>query len=128
VREEDEREIVDDPDTLVRSANVAFSDDILGRLDHRLHGLKSSGRPPGIAGVYTMNRQDVHPVVGPCNVDRFWMASGFSGHGFKLAPAIGSMVARALGGDDLGFDTGVPMSVLSVDRDPIGVDAKNVLA
>jgi glycine/D-amino acid oxidase-like deaminating enzyme len=50
----------------------------------------------------------VHPVLGPTDVDGFWLANGFSGHGFKLAPAIGSMLA--------------------LDREPIGLSSKNVLA
>jgi sarcosine oxidase, subunit beta len=82
----------------------------------------------GIAGLYTINRQDVHPVVGPSGVDGFWLANGFSGHGFKLAPMIGSMIAQALGAGPHEFDTTVPMSLFAIDRDPIGVDAKNVLA
>ena len=75
-----------------------------------------------------MNRQDVHPIVGPSGVDGFWLANGFSGHGFKLAPMIGSMVGQALTGVGMPFDTGVPIEVFAVDRQPIGVATKNVLA
>jgi glycine/D-amino acid oxidase-like deaminating enzyme len=56
------------------------------------------------------------------------MANGFSGHGFKLAPAVGSMVAQAFTGQTMAFDTDVPMSFFGVDRDPIDVAVKNVLA
>jgi glycine/D-amino acid oxidase-like deaminating enzyme len=82
----------------------------------------------GIAGLYTINRTDVHPVVGPSGVDGYWLANGLSGHGFKLAPMIGSMVAQALTGERAPFDTDVPMSLLAVDREPIEVAAKSVLA
>ena len=57
-----------------------------------------------------------------------WLANGFSGHGFKLAPAIGSMLAQALTGEKGDFDTEIPLSFLAVDREPIGVASKNVLA
>jgi glycine/D-amino acid oxidase-like deaminating enzyme len=70
----------------------------------------------------------VHPIVGPTEVDGFWMANGFSGHGFKLAPAVGSMVAQAFSGRNSEFDTDVPIDFFSIDRDPIDVAVKGVLA
>jgi glycine/D-amino acid oxidase-like deaminating enzyme len=127
VRQQDEQEVVD-PDDYLRTPNQRFRDEVLVGLHHRLPGLTPTGRVPGIAGLYTINRQDVHPVVGPSGVDGFWLAVGFSGHGFKLAPAIGSMMAQALGGSPMEFDTRVGMEFLSVDRQPIGTDGRNVLA
>jgi glycine/D-amino acid oxidase-like deaminating enzyme len=56
------------------------------------------------------------------------VANGFSGHGFKLAPAIGSMLAQALSGEKRDFDTDIPLSFLSVDREPVILTAKTVLA
>jgi len=82
----------------------------------------------GYCGLYTTNLQDVHPIVGPTAIDGFWLANGFSGHGFKLAPAIGSMLAQALTGERRDFDTAVPLAFLGVDRQPIGLASKNVLA
>jgi hypothetical protein len=38
------------------------------------------------------------------------------------------MIASALGADRDDFATDVPMDMFAIDRDPIGVDAKNVLA
>ena len=70
----------------------------------------------------------MHPILGPTEIDGFWVANGFSGHGFKLAPAIGSMLAQAVTGETSDFDTEVPLSFLAVDREPIGVASKNVLA
>ena len=67
-------------------------------------------------------------MVGPSGVEGLWVANGFSGHGFKLAPSIGSLVAQAYTGVSIEFDTDVPMSFLSVDREPIDVAVKNVLA
>lgn len=56
------------------------------------------------------------------------MANGFSGHGFELAPAVGSMVARALTGEGASFDTEVPLDLLSVERAPLRVRSRSVLA
>ena len=80
----------------------------------------------GIAGLYTINRQGPS-VLGPTELEGWWVANGFSGHGFKLAPMIGSMIAQAVT-DAAAYDTDVPMSFFSVDREPIDVADKAVLA
>jgi sarcosine oxidase, subunit beta len=128
VAPEDEEEIVEDPDSFKRSPDPEFTQLKLAALHHRVPALEPRGSVSGIAGLYTINREDVHPIVGPTGVDGFWVANGFSGHGFKLAPAIGSMVAQAISGDTLDLDTDVPMSFFGVDRQPIGVETKSVLA
>jgi glycine/D-amino acid oxidase-like deaminating enzyme len=128
VLEEDEREVVTNPDEFDRDADEDFRLVKLHILHHRLPGLASHGKVMGYCGLYTMNRDDVHPVVGATDVEGFWVANGFSGHGFKLAPAIGSMVAAALTGDRLASDTAVPIAFFAVDREPIQLESKNVLA
>jgi glycine/D-amino acid oxidase-like deaminating enzyme len=128
VREEDEREAVEDPDDFGTETDHDFEVLNLHALHHRLPALPASGRVRGYCGLYTTNLQDVHPVLGPTQLDGFWVANGFSGHGFKLAPAIGSMLAQALTGERRDFDTDVPLSFLAADRDPIDITSKNVLA
>ncbi len=124
---EDEEEVVD-PDHVRPTADPSFRDLKIHALHHRVPALEHRGGLTGIAGLYTINRQDVHPVVGPTDLEGFWVANGFSGHGFKLAPMIGSMVAQALTGERAPFDTDVPLEFFSVDRDPIPVGDKTVLA
>ncbi|MDH5373662.1 MAG: FAD-binding oxidoreductase [Acidimicrobiia bacterium] len=128
VLEEDEQELVEDPDNFKTGADAAFRDLKIHGLHHRIPGLPHRGGVTGIAGLYTINRTDVHPIVGPSGMDGYWLANGLSGHGFKLAPMIGSMVAQAITGERVPFDTDVPMSLLAVDRDPIEVASKSVLA
>jgi glycine/D-amino acid oxidase-like deaminating enzyme len=125
---EDEEEIVDDPDDYKRVPDADFTEMKLAAFHHRIPALEARGQVSGVAGLYTINREDVHPVVGPTDVAGFWVANGFSGHGFKLAPAIGSMVAQEVTGKTMEFDTDVPMSFFSVDRDPIDLAVKHVLA
>jgi glycine/D-amino acid oxidase-like deaminating enzyme len=125
---EDEEEVVADPDDYNRAADASFRDLKVHALHHRVPGLAHRGGVTGIAGLYTINRQDVHPVVGPSGVEGWWVANGFSGHGFKLAPMIGSMVAKAITGTEAEYDTDVPMSLFAVDREPIVVGTKAVLA
>ncbi len=128
VLEEDEQESVEDPDHFNAAADAAFRDIKIHGLHHRIPELPHRGGVTGIAGLYTINRTDVHPIVGPSGLDGYWLAVGLSGHGFKLAPMIGSMVARAVTGERAPFDTEVPMSLFAVDRAPISVATKSVLA
>ena len=125
---EDEEEVVADPDQYKKSPDVDFTQMKLAAFHHRVPGLAARGDVSGIAGLYTINREDVHPVVGPTGLDGFWVANGFSGHGFKLAPAIGSMVAQTFTGRSDDFDTDVPIEFFSVARDPIVVESLSVLA
>jgi glycine/D-amino acid oxidase-like deaminating enzyme len=125
---EDEEEVVDDPDDFRRSPDPDFVEMKLAAFHHRVPALEARGHVSGIAGLYTINREDVHPLVGPTDVEGFWVANGFSGHGFKLAPAIGSMVAQAVTDTSIEFDTDVSMDFFSVDREPIDLAVKHVLA
>ena len=81
-----------------------------------------------MAGLYTMNQQDVHPIVGPTPIRGFAVVNGFSGHGFKESQMVGAIMARWLTGESAEFDTEVPMEFFSIDRDPIEVDERTVLA
>ncbi len=125
---EDEQETVADPDDYNRNADAAFRDVKIHGLHHRIPGLPHRGAVTGIAGLYTVNVEDVHPVVGPTALEGFVVANGFSGHGFKLAPMIGALVARWVTGEAADFDTDVPIEFLAVDRQPLLVPVKNVLA
>jgi glycine/D-amino acid oxidase-like deaminating enzyme len=128
VLEEDERELVDEPDAMARYADADFMGLKLHALQHRLRGLDELRQVRGFSGLYTMNRADVHPIVGPTPLKGFYAANGFSGHGFKLAPAIGSLIARQVAGPCAEFETSVDPQFLSFDREPIPLKALSVLA
>jgi len=125
---EDEEEAVDDPDKLDRSADEMFVKTKLHALQHRIPALAEMKGVCGYSGLYTMNLADVHPVVGVTPVSGLYVANGCSGHGFKLAPAIGSLVAQAIAGQRLPYDTEVDPDFLSFDRAPIRLDQRGVLA
>lgn len=124
---EDEREPAD-PDNYKTVADAWFRDLKVHALHHRIPSLPHRGTITGIAGLYTVNEQDVHPVVGAWGPDGWYLANGFSGHGFKLAPMIGAMVAQDLTGVRAPFDTDVPVSFFAADRAPLDVGQKSVLA
>ena len=116
------------PDEFDRDVDDDFRHVKLHVLHHRLPDLPQRGKVRGYCGLYTVNRDDVHPIVGPTEIDGLWLANGFSGHGFKLAPAIASMIAKAVTGDRIDTDTSIPISFFSVDREPIELESKSVLA
>jgi sarcosine oxidase subunit beta len=128
VLEEDEQDVVADPDDFATYADDEFMRAKLYLLEHRLRGLKDLKRPRGYSGLYTINRQDYHPIVGPTPIEGFFVANGLSGHGFKLAPAIGSLIAQMLAGKATTFDTTVSPDFLAFDRKPLSLNALGVLA
>ena len=67
-------------------------------LTSALPSLASADVVTTIAGVYDVT-PDWHPLLGPWpGVDGLYLAVGFSGHGLKLAPAVGEAVADELAG------------------------------
>lgn len=64
------------------------------------------------AGLYNMT-PDATPILGPVEeVPGFYLAVGFSGHGFMLAPAVGVLVAESI----LGQESELPLAPMSLDR------------
>jgi sarcosine oxidase subunit beta len=127
VLEVDEQEHAD-PDNYNMAADRSWIDLKIHALHHRIPSLPYSGVPGGMANLYTINRQDVLPVVGPTEIEGFAVVNGFSGHGFKESQIIGSMMAQWITGERVDFDTDVPMEFLSIGREPIEVEDHNVLA
>jgi sarcosine oxidase subunit beta len=127
ILEEDELEVAD-PDRYNQSANRSFIDTKIHALHHRLPDLPYVGIPGGMASLYTVNRQDVLPIVGPTAIDGFAVVNGFSGHGFKESQVIASMMAQWITNERAIFDTDVPMEFFSIDRDPIDIAEHTVLA
>ena len=118
------------------SLDRAVEADYLGCLLHRLPSLPARGRVAGFSHMYTVNHDDVHPVVGPSALPGLHLCNGFSGHGFKLAPAVGSLVARQLDGAARapagcatdGWDTTAPAGFLSAARAPLCLGVKSHFA
>jgi sarcosine oxidase subunit beta len=65
------------------------------------------------AGLYEMT-PDRHPVLGPTpGVEGFYLANGFSGHGFQHAPVVGKLLAEMIVD---GGATTVDVSSLGLER------------
>lgn len=112
-------EATSDPDNLRMSPDRECVEATLAAFQHRAPGVRHVGTTTGTCGLYTINEQDSHPIVGPSEVPGLWLANGFSGHGFKLAPGIGAMMARAITGAEAPFDPDIPDDLFSIDRTPL---------
>ncbi|RMF86059.1 MAG: FAD-binding oxidoreductase, partial [Nitrospinota bacterium] len=61
-----------------------------------LPSFENAGFVRGWAGPITVT-PDWHPILGPLpGLEGFYCAVGFSGHGFKLSPAIGLAMAELI--------------------------------
>ena len=96
-----------DPDEPV-GFNEASSLDFLVTMSRKLAHLMPSLRSVKIvrqwAGLYDVT-PDAQPILGPVDeVEGFFQASGFSGHGFMIAPKTAELVAQAVVGREPDLD------------------------
>jgi len=103
-----------DPEQYVDTPDDAFESDVRSRLHTRFPGLGDLRAVGGTVGLYEVT-PDWHPILGAVDGhDGLFLATGGSGHGFKLGPAIGELVAGAVLGRDVG-DT-FALSRFATDR------------
>lgn len=70
--------------------------ELLERFCVRFPGMEEAGIRKGHAGVY-INTRDLHGLLGPVSgVEGFYLATGFSGQGFKMAPVVGQAMAEVI--------------------------------
>ena len=105
-----------DPDRFNESATDAYVRLAHARATRRLPALARAVRFGGYGALYAVT-PDWHPVIGPAGPDGLYLCAGFSGHGFKLAPAIGQAVAAEIGGRSSPYD----LAPLRPDRFQRGV-------
>ena len=87
-----------DPDSYNERVELDFVADAGDRLVRRFPAMEQSASASGYAGLYAIT-PDWHPVIDELiEGSGFYICSGFSGHGFKLGPAVGLMVADMITG------------------------------
>jgi len=87
-----------DPDSYNERVGLDFVADAGDRLVRRFPAMEQSASASGYAGLYAIT-PDWHPVIDELiEGSGFYICSGFSGHGFKLGPAVGLMVADMITG------------------------------
>ncbi|MDF9745771.1 NAD(P)/FAD-dependent oxidoreductase [Natrinema salsiterrestre] len=95
-----------DPDAYDREADPDFADDLLERVAHRVPAVANGDLERAWAGLCTAT-PDRDPLVGQVGTG-LYVATGFQGHGFMRAPAIGRRVAEEILGGS-GIDAFDPM-------------------
>jgi glycine/D-amino acid oxidase-like deaminating enzyme len=82
-----------DPDHYNEAADYPFVEDSAQRIGRRYPAMEHSWSKGGWSGIYGVT-PDWHPIIDEIpSGSGFFVAAGFSGHGFKLGPAVGLMVA-----------------------------------
>lgn len=104
-----------DPDRYSNIASETSIEAYAEKLMHRFPGFPDPSVTHTYAGVYDVP-PDWNPVIGPVGgVDGLILCAGFAGHGFKISPAVGDLVADlVLEGDST--DPDVPASDFRLER------------
>ena len=83
-----------DPDLFPQGVELADTASALERLARRVPGMAESYYRGGWSGLFTTT-PDWHPILDAVpGVAGLYCAIGFSGHGFKLSPAVGKAMAE----------------------------------
>jgi sarcosine oxidase, subunit beta len=81
-----------DPDSYRERAGALELARSIPKFQHRFPGLDSAALSSSYAGCYDVT-PDYNPVLSACSVEGLWLCAGFSGHGYKISPAVGELMA-----------------------------------
>jgi glycine/D-amino acid oxidase-like deaminating enzyme len=80
------------PEENTGKARPGFVERAIERITRRIPALENGSLHSTLAGFDGVT-SDGHPVIGPAGPEGFYLDCGFSGTGFKIAPAVGSNLA-----------------------------------
>jgi sarcosine oxidase subunit beta len=103
-----------DPDDYLNRATEEFVDLTVDKVGTRFPGFTDAAISTSYAGCYDVT-PDWNPVISPGGRDGLFVAAGFSGHGFKIAPAVGRLVADLVV-DGRSSDPRIPESDFRLSR------------
>ncbi|WP_199255530.1 NAD(P)/FAD-dependent oxidoreductase [Mycolicibacterium mengxianglii] len=103
-----------DPDAYSNRADSDFLAGTVEKLSHRFPGLADGAVASTYAGCYDVT-PDFNPVMSRTPIAGLVLAVGFSGHGFKIAPAVGRLVADLVI-DGVSSDPRIPESDFRLSR------------
>ncbi len=105
-------EPLDAPDTEQADVPLDAVLEIGEQVASRFPAYAEAGLASCWTGLYDVT-PDWNPVLGPVpGIEGLWVAYGFSGHGFKLAPAVGLQLAQTI----VGQRCDVPIEAFSLSR------------
>jgi sarcosine oxidase, subunit beta len=82
-----------DPDSAVDSVGTDTVEKAVAKLVHRFPALMDGNVRRGYSGLYDVT-PDLNPIFEETPIKGLFVAVGFSGHGFKLSPAVGALMAE----------------------------------
>jgi glycine/D-amino acid oxidase-like deaminating enzyme len=89
-------EVIEDPEIYAPRASQGFIQEVWGRLARRIPVMAEAQFSTGYAGLYTTT-PDSHPVMDQVEgIEGLYICTGFSGHGFKLSPMAGVLMAELI--------------------------------
>ena len=103
-----------DPDDYSNRASEEFVDLTVDKVGTRFPGFTDAAIGTSYAGCYDVT-PDWNPVISRTGIDGLVVAAGFSGHGFKIAPAVGRLVADLVV-DGRSADPRIPESDFRLSR------------
>lgn len=93
---EDDDELTENPDFFNRGADTDLVADLGARMTTRIPAFAESEYITGWSGLLDCT-PDWHPLLGKLpGFEKFYIACGFSGHGFHLAPMTGTLLAELI--------------------------------
>ena len=104
---------VEDPELFAPRPTQRFIQDVWTRLARRIPVMAEAEYTTGYAGLYT-STPDSHPIMDKVEgIDGLYICTGFSGHGFKLSPMVGVLMAELMLD---GKATAIDISTLRLSR------------
>ena len=94
---DDEAEHPMDPELLGSEAGFEEASAVLERTGRAVPRLADARYREGYAGAFDIT-PDWMPILDESPLAGFWIAAGMSGHGFKLSPAVGELMAALIAG------------------------------
>jgi sarcosine oxidase subunit beta len=105
---------VADPDDYLNRATDDFLELAVDKVGTRFPALTRASISSSYAGCYDVT-PDWNPVISRTTIDGLVVAAGFSGHGFKISPAVGRLVADLVV-DGRSSDPRIPESDFRLSR------------
>ena len=100
-----------EPESFNIQSSWQFLEDVAKQATTLLPPLKNLRVVRQWSGLYDMS-PDANPVLGKTEVEGFFVAAGFSGHGFMISP----MTSQILAEEILGEEPAMPLERLELDR------------
>lgn len=103
-----------DPDRYLNRADDAFIDLTVDKISSRFPVWEAAAITGSYAGCYDVT-PDWNPIISRADTEGLVLAAGFSGHGYKISPAVGRLVADLVV-DGRSSDARIPEAAFRLSR------------